>query len=293
MENCCLVCKSKQFNIVFHSSPPQFKKDPKIKMVKCKNCGFIYSDDPNRKVEYKESYPSYISESNLLKKVRNIILIIRAKKIEKLIPKNAQVLEIGCGTGDFLCTLKKRGFNNLTGVEVSKFASKICKKKGLNIYTGDFMEVKLNNNYYDLVILQHVIEHFPKPEIVFSNLIRILRKKGFIVILTPNGDSIERRIFGRFWYGWSLPYHYVIFSRNTISKLLEKKRFIVRKISYSILPNDLAGTLVYFLKYKAPDLKGNVLKFIKLFSMVVLLPLSLLEGALKTSGRMTVIAEKG
>ena len=63
------------------------------------------------------------------------------------------------------------------------------------------------NVRFDLIILNQVVEHIPDPGSLIAQLTGRLAPGGRMVISFPNSGSIYRRIFGRRWIHWHVPYH--------------------------------------------------------------------------------------
>lgn len=105
--------------------------------------------------------------------------------------KNANILDIGCGAGHFLYFLKKKGYKNILGIDISPEQVAFCKEKNISeeIELADAFEFLKNKiNYYDAIISNDVIEHIPKDKIIdFLILINnALKSKGLFFARTPN-----------------------------------------------------------------------------------------------------------
>lgn len=260
--------------------------------LECGNCGLIFRsklvyDTSNM---YKSEYQDYQDLNRLLIVIRKIIYNFRVRKISRLINKKSQILEIGCGVGDFLLALKSRGFNSLEGIEISRFATTIAVGRGLKVRAGDFLNLFIARNKYDLVVMQHVIEHFSNPDKVRLKLRRVLKLNGMAVITTPNIDSWQRKIFGKYWYGWQYPYHMVVYSPKHLEDMFERHGFEICGTEFSMLPNDIAGSIYNFLFFKYPSVRK--FKYLKPLLLLLACPISIVEGLLRKSGRMTVIVKK-
>jgi len=139
-------------------------------------------------------------------------------RLIKEFPKNAAILDLGCGSGLMLQFLKQEGFKNLYGIDISEQQVKRAKDKGLNadIYNiFDFFN--LNKNKFDIVFALDVIEHFYKHELLdfFTGLNSLLNKNGKLIIHTPNGEGLfpQHIIYGDLT-------HLTIFNPNSLSQIL-------------------------------------------------------------------------
>jgi SAM-dependent methyltransferase len=105
--------------------------------------------------------------------------------------KSGRILDIGCGTGDFL-----KGFSpdmwERDGVEISEHASKLAASHGIKIVDLDSEE-----SLYDVVVLRGVLQHLETPLYTLLQCVDRLKPGGLIVFLaTPNTRSIVYRLFG-------------------------------------------------------------------------------------------------
>ncbi len=109
-----------------------------------------------------------------------------------------RVLDVGCGNGTVLYNLKN-GFDELYGIELSKKRVNISKKtlKGFNaeIIEGNIEAgVEYDDEFFDVIICSDVIEHLVDVFCGFKEMTRILKKKGRLVLNTPNVAYLLNRI---------------------------------------------------------------------------------------------------
>jgi 2-polyprenyl-3-methyl-5-hydroxy-6-metoxy-1,4-benzoquinol methylase len=108
--------------------------------------------------------------------------------------KNASILDVGCGMGFLLLSLKNAGYTSLSGVDTDEQQVRSCKEKDLNVSLVQDSISYLNNNSskYDIITLFDVLEHIPSPQqISFARAINNALKPGGRLILTvPNANSV-------------------------------------------------------------------------------------------------------
>jgi SAM-dependent methyltransferase len=149
------------------------------------------------------------------------------KKIIINFSLTARILDYGCGFGQTLNALKQRGFNNICGADIDEkvleFCGKIhqvydCRKIGWDD------ELK---NSFDLIIMSHVLEHFPKDEMIsrLAEIRQLLKDDGKIVIMVPNAQSNT----GAYWAYEDFTHHY-LFTSGSIYYVLKAAGF--SKISF-------------------------------------------------------------
>jgi len=103
--------------------------------------------------------------------------------------RSANILDIGCGNGIFLRFLKKMNFYNSEGFDLSIENVEECKKFGLSVDFGDAFEyLSQNNKKYSVIVLNDVIEHIPKNEVVdkMQLLKSHLEDGGYVIVKTLN-----------------------------------------------------------------------------------------------------------
>jgi SAM-dependent methyltransferase len=127
------------------------------------------------------------------------------------------VLDVGCGTGEFLISLRRRGID-VHGVEPSAFAASYAAGVGLDIFHGDVGEYSPGRTF-DLITLWNVIEHLRKPADDLNRLRQLLAPGGTIVILTPDVGSHQAHAFGRDWAGLEVPKHLQLFDGSSVRAL--------------------------------------------------------------------------
>lgn len=139
--------------------------------------------------------------------------------------KKGRVLEIGSATGAMLNLLVKLGWDGL-GIEPSGSYME-AKKKGLRVLNGKFEDIKLHQNYFDLVILNHTLEHMDNPGQVLKKIQAVLKDGGIVFIDVPNFGSLSSRILGKKW-PYLLPLeHKSQFTKESLTKLLNDTGFEV------------------------------------------------------------------
>ena len=103
-----------------------------------------------------------------------------------------KLLDAGCGTGHFSKWALDRGAQ-VTSVDIGINLLKEARKKGVrHLVAGDVMKLGFGDATFDVVISSECIEHTPSPETAVSEMVRVLRPGGFLVVTCPN----------RFWL-WS------------------------------------------------------------------------------------------
>lgn len=218
----------------------------------------------------KETYKKFISTHFKRAHPGNreefeIFLRYFKKNYSRFLPKdrNASILDIGCGMGHFLYFLQQEAYKNVVGIDLSEENVNFCKSRGFEIIKIDAFEfLEKNRKYFDCIVMNDVIEHFKKEEIlrILYLIEENLSRKGIFICKTGNASdpltgSRTRHIDFT---------HEVGFTEESLSQILEVSGFKQVKI----YPQD-----IYVLKNPIVNLLAKVFAFIlhKIFRFFFLL----------------------
>ncbi|MGH2541897.1 MAG: class I SAM-dependent methyltransferase [Ardenticatenaceae bacterium] len=141
-----------------------------------------------------------------------------------------RLLDVGCATGIFLEGMRRFGWD-VQGVEPSSYAARYARERfGLPVFEGHLEEAPLQARSFDVITLWDVLEHVHEPREVLARIHELLRAGGLLVMSLPNPDSLEARLFGRYWLGWDLPRHLNLFRPARLREHLAAQGFEVRTI---------------------------------------------------------------
>ena len=146
-----------------------------------------------------------------------------ARGLEKL--PVGSVLDVGCGSGQFLALARQMGWQ-CYGVEIDPVAAQVARDTGAAIVSSRVETLDASyDGRFDVVTLSHVIEHGHDPQETLRHCRRVLKPGGHLWIETPNIDSAGYRLFGRFWRGLESPRHLVIFNAESLRMILRDMGF--------------------------------------------------------------------
>lgn len=203
-------------------------------------------------------------------------------QVEKYVKKDSKILDAGCGTGGTIAFLKKNGFKNIYGIDKSKYAILLCKKRQLNkVSQADINKVPYNKNTFDAVICLDVLYHKGvNLKDALSEASRVLKKGGIFYSQEPAFNWLksehdvaidtQRRfkkreimnIFARSGFKniKSSYFNFLFFIPIILSRL--KNKLIGQKIEGSDV-NELPGLLNYLLLLSL-RLESMLIKYITL-----------------------------
>lgn len=187
-------------------------------IFKCNFCGLGKTE--NLKVQNGEYHrdESYIEEEKLFEN----IFEKRVNRIIKFV-KKGKVLEIGCSTGLLLSLFKKNGWE-VKGVEISKKSAEKAREKGIEVISTPFEQAQFSEKF-DLVILNHTLEHLERPMEVLKKVNIMLNEKGILFVDVPNFGGLSARLQGKNWPLLLPEEHLWHFTKKSLDILLQSLGF--------------------------------------------------------------------
>ncbi|NUN09985.1 MAG: class I SAM-dependent methyltransferase [Ignavibacteriaceae bacterium] len=172
--------------------------------------------------------------------------------------KSSSILELGCGPGYMLEYLRKKGYSNAKGIDVSPEQVKFAGSMGINVEEANVFEYLTGNkNSYNIIIALDFIEHFTVDELIIlsKDILGALKPGGMLLLHTPNAQGFFP---GRIMYGDLT--HRTFFNPNSLKQLFFMAGF--RKIDVyetSPAPSGLKGSL-HLAAWKSLRVLLNILK---------------------------------
>ena len=261
----CPVCKSNDLVEIF-SAKDYTVSGEYFSIEKCKTCTLLFTQNVAQQNEIGRYYASenYISHSDTqVGLVNKLYHSIRKKTLQnkkKLIEGETQkstgnILDIGCGTGAFLNTMKTGGWK-ITGLEPDETA-RVKAKTLYDIEPQPSNNIfNLPDNNYDAITMWHVLEHVHQLHEYIEKLKNMLTDKGKIFIAVPNYTSYDAQYYGQFWAAYDVPRHLYHFSPDSMKRLVEQHGLTIKKIK----PMWFDSFYVSVLSEQYKKGKGNLIK---------------------------------
>lgn len=198
-----------------------------------------------------------------------------------------QLLDVGCAIGKALESFRELGWN-VAGVEISPYAASIARVRlGCDILVGEFEDVTLEDDRFDVVRFSHSLEHLPSPRKALAKARRLLRPGGLLWIEVPNAASLDRWLFGKHWFCWDLPRHLYHFTPDTLTRLLACTGFRPLRITCDGRVNFFTMSIANALT-QGLGIRPRRMKVISTLAR----PLVYVLGAMNRGAILTVHAEK-
>lgn len=208
-------------------------------------------------VYYKsENYISHTdSQKSFIDKIYQAVKTRAIHKKVKLLQSYHQpgkLLDIGCGTGDFLVKAKEKGWT-VSGIEPNPEARERCVQKNI-LPKASLSEIQEDG--FDVITLWHVLEHLPNLEEQVQSIIEKLKPDGTLIIAVPNFKSYDAHYYKEYWAAYDVPRHLWHFSKTSIKRLFGNHNFHITRIQ----PMWFDSFYVSLLSEKYKNKKANFLK---------------------------------
>ncbi|MHC4593980.1 MAG: class I SAM-dependent methyltransferase [Planctomycetota bacterium] len=183
----CCHCGSDKYSLV--------TAGPIVPMIACAECGLMRQGFlPGTQAQPLEAYAGgkdqYCQQRKDKEAVQVVDYLKIADQLGKFMPEKGRLLEIGCAMGMTLNAFRELEWK-VTGVEPEEWSCRLARDKyELDVINSTFQEADLKESSFDVVLLLHVIEHLPNPAKGLSQIARIIRPGGFLVLETPRYDTL-------------------------------------------------------------------------------------------------------
>lgn len=248
-------------------------------ILKCNGCGLgITSPFPDEEdsakmnqeiYQVKYRIQIYLSKQSYFVK-RYMQYIKNIKKYKE----KGRLLDIGCNIGLFLKVAQQEGFE-VSGVEINKECADYgIKHFNLDIYTDYIEDIAFSDEKFDVITLFDVLEHVPDLHNFISEIARLLKDDGLLVLQSPNIDSLMATLTKSKWDWLTPPDHLYHFTPEVLTKFLISNGFNIKEIkTWEPAEDFFSNVLSAYLK------KGILSKaFIKVMNnKISLIPIVLLQ----------------
>lgn len=224
----------------------------RFQLVDCEDCGLGFlsprptAGDIQR--YYPDDYRAHQEEARPLRRwqravgapdagrpgpLRRLLLHVHQSVHWYLIPRfegGGRVLDIGCGSGKLLDTLRQLGWQT-SGVDPSPAAVARARTRGHEVAVARAEDFRVAPRSCDLVYLWHALEHTHRPSAVLARARAALRPGGRLHLAVPNRRSFHAWLFGSCWWSTDAPRHLYQFDRRTLRRYLEEAGFVDIRIT--------------------------------------------------------------
>jgi SAM-dependent methyltransferase len=271
----CDLCGDPGYRVVYRTADRRFPLEGSFQMVECLNCGLLYL---NPQPEFKELEPYYpeegydvyeragiagnIVDNEKLNFWRGAREILR-RPMKRMIPSlreeierelhwlgplrsGIRVLDVGCGLSDALSVYREKGAMTY-GLDINARVCEEGTKRGHRMFCGQLPEAGFESRFFDVIRFQQSLEHMFSPRDTLLEARRILKHDGRVWLSVPNHQSIQAKIFGRWFYTIDSPRHLFGFTPQTITRLLNETGFKTDHFHTYSMPGGFSFSMEYWL----------------------------------------------
>lgn len=256
----CKICGNTKENKIYVVKEMMFGFRDEFEYFECSSCGCLQIKDIpyNMSKYYPENYYSFTPviipeenwDENFIKRYfrekRNSYVLTQKGILGRLIsiikppPQfliwlrkcnatfESQILDVGCGTGHLLLSLRGYGFRNLIGIDpyiegdmVYANSVKIFKK-----------EISAMEGKYDVIMFHHSFEHMPRPLEIFKNVSQLLNENGYALIRIPTTSSYAWKHYRVNFVEIDAPRHLFLHSLKSIEILASKVNLKIKEVIF-------------------------------------------------------------
>ena len=261
----CPVCKSESIEEKLTAKDHTVSQE-KFSIWHCTICTARFTQDVPEQDSIGAYYASdnYISHSDTKKGfINSLYHLVRKRTLgskRRLVMNEVgmmkgEILDIGCGTGAFLQSMKEAGWA-INGLEPDTTA----RNKAAELYdihpqeSGKLFELKPNT--YHAVTMWHVLEHVHELHGYIKQIGELLTPNGKLFIAVPNYTSTDADKYRENWAAWDVPRHLYHFSPQSMEKLLS----VHGLKPVGLKPMWFDSFYVSMLSEKYKNGKGNIFK---------------------------------
>jgi SAM-dependent methyltransferase len=236
-------------------------------LLRCSACGSFQTDPPplHSEEESADFYTDYYLDKEVPGDVvrpqtaRNAWFWKVAEHVPQLMETRTGAVDIGSGDGHFCAELRAAGWPNVSGIEIS--GTRVARARRLYpeipFFACPLGGTGIAAASLDLIVMDSVIEHLPRPAQMVNDLRDFLAPGGALVILTPNMECGHFRFLGSRWTGMLAPHaHIFLFTGSGLAQMLTSSGLAVQAIGSLHMPAYRPGE--YARRLISGDLKGTL-----------------------------------
>jgi len=250
----CRICANTESNQPLETREMMFGTRERFSYFECGSCGCVQIAEIPEDLSrfYAGDYYSFkpVRRSNfilaLFKRIKDRSAVFRRGRFGRVLNRcygnlyleqlallepstNTAILDVGCGAGKFLHSLREIGFTRLLGAD-PHLASEMNYDNGLVLKKSRLAELA---GPFDVVTMNHSFEHVEQPLAVLRDCHRVLGQGGFCCITTPVAGSFACETYRADWVQLDAPRHLHVHSRESMDHLAKEVGFSIWKTIYN------------------------------------------------------------
>jgi SAM-dependent methyltransferase len=265
----CRICENMVGNVRYQVREMMFGMQETFTYFQCSECHCVQLEDllsdlskyyPPTYYSITVSPPRQFSNPiiRIIKRIRNSYAVFGRGALGKLLchwfphetlqplsrislTKNSSILDVGCGAGAALYSLRELGFSNIMGIDPF-IKEDILYPNGLKILKKTIKEIE---SKWDVIMFHHSFEHLSDPVECLRSVARLLLPNGTCVIVIPTVSSYAWKHYGVHWVQLDAPRHFFLHSLESIKFLANKAGLQLVDVVYNSTPFQFWGSEQY------------------------------------------------
>ena len=227
----CIICGSQDMDVIAGKD----RNGLYCPLVVCQSCGLIQANPRMTEASYAAYYDSEyrpldtaLSDfardvfDNQYPRGKRVLAFLKQHGVTERMPKDAFVVEVGCGAGGILKAFQEEGYR-VAGVDLGSTAIAYGRDTyGLDLRLGTLGEAEFDEAP-DLIIYSHVLEHILDPRAELQKIRGILKPGGFVYIEVPGVRHLRRSSYD--FLDTLQNAHVTYFTLKTLRNLLEAEGY--------------------------------------------------------------------
>ena len=230
--NICPWCHTPS-NKTYLKVKDSFLSHEDFEILECEACGLLFTvprPDATHIRKYYQSEDYFSHQQNKKGFIPRLYELVKKPNLKHKVNlaldnrTSGRVLDIGCGVGDFLSAVKHLGFE-VVGIEPSVQARSIAKERiGVEPLDPSALST-LPTSSFDVITMWHVLEHVDDLQAEISELSRLLKPNGTLLLALPNFKSFDAQYYKQYWAAWDVPRHLNHFCPDSIRCVFSNTSF--------------------------------------------------------------------
>lgn len=191
----CPLCMAKESYKLLDLNYALFDDSPlnsQMLLNSCSHCGFVFFDTKSNEndfdIFYKDHYfiHAYNSTQHDYQTKNECYSNLPELFTKHGIIKSCRIIDVGCGQGQLIRSLRLNGFTNIAGIELCRDYVDGLNKEGIEAYYGSALDIPIKKETADLLIYKHIFEHFYDLHTAIEKAIELLVPGGHIFVAVPD-----------------------------------------------------------------------------------------------------------
>jgi SAM-dependent methyltransferase len=169
-----------------------------------------------------------------------------------------RLLDLGFGRGHILRLARAYGFEVYGMDSSSHLVEQLQPELGIRLSHGTLGTTPIPWEQFDAIVMSHVVEHLTDPGRILREVVQKLSPGGLLYVAVPDIESLQFRIFGKYWDAINPMVHMQYFNEASMSRLLRDSGFVnLERIRFPPLPRSMKPKWMQLFRELGGDESGE------------------------------------